>query len=123
MMKMLQVIGRRADLPEPGLLTGTPHAYRGIVVAATAALAALSYPAARAAAADSNAPAAEEWPNYNNEYKGQRFSPLTEISSRNVESLEEVCRLKVSDSGSLQTGPVVVGQAMYLTTLLDTFAI
>ena len=64
-----------------------------------------------------------EWPMYNNGYKGQRFSPLAQITSKNVGSLQEVCRLRVADSGSFSTGPVVVGGAMYLTSVSDTFSI
>jgi alcohol dehydrogenase (cytochrome c) len=65
----------------------------------------------------------DQWPTYNNGYKGQRFSPLTQITARNIGSLKEVCRLKLQEGGSLQTGPVVVDRVMYLTTALDTFAI
>jgi len=70
----------------------------------------------------STAPATQ-WPTYNNGYKGQRFSALSDISASNVGSLKEVCRLKLADGGSLHTGPVVVGGTMYVTTPLDTFAL
>lgn len=66
---------------------------------------------------------ADEWPTYNNGYKGQRFSPLTQISPANVGALKEMCRLKVADGGSFHSGPVVVDGTMYVTTPLDTFAI
>ena len=96
---------------------------RGILAtAATAALAALSGPSAQGVGNQAQ-PTSEQWPTYNNGYKGQRFSPLTQITARNVGSLQEVCRLKVADGGSLHTGPVVVDRVMYLTTPLDTFAI
>lgn len=78
-------------------------------------------PAAEAptAAAD----AAAQWPSYNNGYKGQRFSSLAQINAQNVGALHEVCRVKVADSGSFQTGPVVSDGTMYVTTSQDTFAL
>jgi alcohol dehydrogenase (cytochrome c) len=70
----------------------------------------------------STVPAAQ-WPTYNNGYKGQRFSSLTEITTKNVASLQEVCRVKLAESGSLHTGPVFVDGAMIVTTPLDTFSL
>jgi PQQ-dependent dehydrogenase (methanol/ethanol family) len=64
-----------------------------------------------------------QWPTYNNDYKGQRFSPLAEIRTGNVGRLKEVCRLKVAAGGSFQSGPVIVDRAMYLTTAFDTLSI
>jgi alcohol dehydrogenase (cytochrome c) len=66
---------------------------------------------------------ATQWPTYNNGYKGQRFSSLTEITTKNVASLQEVCRVKLADSGSLHTGPVLVDGALIVTTPLDTFSL
>jgi len=68
-------------------------------------------------------PNLSQWPTYNNGYKGQRFSALADVTAENVSSLQEVCRLKLADGGSLLTGPVVIGRAMYLTTVPDTFSI
>ena len=45
------------------------------------------------------------WLTYNNDYAGQRFSPLKEIDAQNVSKLREICRLELSDGGSLQSGP------------------
>jgi alcohol dehydrogenase (cytochrome c) len=94
---------------------------------AVAASAILAIPGARGAQsmeAEAVAPSPPaQWSSYNNGFKGQRFSPLTGITSENVGSLEEVCRLKVADGGSFHTGPVVVDGTMYLTTPLDTFAV
>jgi PQQ-dependent dehydrogenase (methanol/ethanol family) len=73
--------------------------------------------------ASSVTPASSPWPTYNNGYKGQRFSPLAEITVKNAGALKEVCRRKVADGGSFQTGPVVVDGSMYLTTALDTFSV
>jgi PQQ-dependent dehydrogenase (methanol/ethanol family) len=64
-----------------------------------------------------------QWPTYNNGYKGQRYSSLTQINSKNANALTEVCRVKVADGGSLHTGPVLVDGTMYVTTPLDTLAV
>jgi alcohol dehydrogenase (cytochrome c) len=93
-------------------------------LAAAAVLAVLSSPGARGLDADLKPPVnSSQWPTYNNGYKGQRFSPLAEITARNVSKLEEVCRVKVASGGSFQTGPVIVDRTMYLTTVLDTLSI
>lgn len=93
-------------------------------ITAVLALATLTYRDARGLEAGAPAsPASGQWPTYNNGYKGQRFSPLTTITAKNVRALKEVCRLQLADGGSFQTGPVVVDGAMYLTTVLDTFSI
>ncbi|MFB9268143.1 hypothetical protein ACFFWD_34340 [Bradyrhizobium erythrophlei] len=63
------------------------------------------------------------WPTYHNDYAGQRYSPLEQIDTKNVSQLNEVCRLMLSDGGSLRAGPIVVEGTMYLTTALDTFAV
>ena len=90
----------------------------------TAALATLSNQGSIGAEVGTKStPNSVQWPTYNNGYKGQRFSPLIEITAKNVDSLKEVCRLKLAEGGSLQAGPVVVGRAMYLTTLIETFSI
>lgn len=64
-----------------------------------------------------------QWPSYNNDYKAQRFSPLTQINPRNVRELREVCRVKVADSGSLHTGPVMIDGTLYVTTPVHTYAL
>ncbi len=66
---------------------------------------------------------ADEWPTYNNDYKSQRYSQLTEIDAQNVNALREVCRLKVSEGGSFPPGLVVVHGVMYVTRPHDTYAI
>jgi alcohol dehydrogenase (cytochrome c) len=81
-------------------------------------------PTAQCLTVDSaSGPAPGQWTSYNNGYPGQRFSPLDQINADNVSSLREVCRLKVADGGSFHTGPLVVGRDLYLTTVLDTFAV
>ena len=63
------------------------------------------------------------WLNYNNDYLGQRFSPLKQIDKKNVVTLKQVCSIKVQEGGSLHASPIVVDNVMYVTTARDTIAI
>src|SRR3954468_8594786 len=64
-----------------------------------------------------------EWPGYNGGYDATRFSPLTQINKENVASLQEVARFKIPETMSFQSGPVVIADTMYVTTLVNTYAI
>jgi glucose dehydrogenase len=56
-------------------------------------------------------------------YAGDRFSPLTDITTANVARLRPVCTFDTGEQVSFQTGPVVVNGVMYLTSDRATFAI
>jgi len=64
-----------------------------------------------------------EWPMYNKNYQGQRFSPLDQIDKTNVARLGEVCRGKVAEGGTLHAGPLVVNGLIIVTAGADTTAI
>jgi alcohol dehydrogenase (cytochrome c) len=64
-----------------------------------------------------------DWEGYNNTLDGQRYSLLDQINASNAASLTEVCRVQVAARGSLQAGPVVVGDKLFITTATDTLAI
>jgi len=70
-----------------------------------------------------DAPQNVDWPAYNNDMLGQRYSPLKQVNAGNVASLQEVCRVKIQDGGSFHTGPIVVEGTMYVTTARDTVAL
>lgn len=63
------------------------------------------------------------WRTYNQDYAGQRYSPLKQIDTQNVARLKEICRIELSEGGSLQSGPILVDGTLYITTALDTFAV
>lgn len=65
----------------------------------------------------------EDWRTYNKSLGGTRFSTLSQINAGNVQSLKEICRVKVAKAGSFHTGLVVVGERMYFTNAHWTFAI
>ena len=64
-----------------------------------------------------------EWPMYNKDYDGQRYSTLDQINANNVGALREVCRVRVDNGVSFQAGQVIVNGVMYVTTDLVTEAI
>jgi alcohol dehydrogenase (cytochrome c) len=62
------------------------------------------------------------WPSYNNTLDGQRYSALREIDTSNVARLKAVCELRLGEEGPFQTGPLVIGDTMFLTTSHTTVA-
>ena len=82
---------------------------------------AVGMPGSDSASAD-QAPGAD-WALYNKTLDAQRYSPLTQINTKNASKLAEVCRLKVADQGTFQAGLIVVDGTMYATTATETFAI
>ncbi len=55
-----------------------------------------------------------EWPSYNGNPRGNRYSPLTQINSSNVSKLRAAWVYSPGGSG-LETTPVVIGGVMYVT--------
>ena len=72
----------------------------------------------------SAANAAGEWPMYNHDLAGTRFSPLAQINTKNVAGLKEAWTFKIGrhpSSGGITGGheltPIVVNGVMYVTTI------
>jgi alcohol dehydrogenase (cytochrome c) len=63
-----------------------------------------------------------DWPSYNKTLDGQRYSELAQITPSNVARLKPVCELGLGEEGGFQTGPVVIGDTMFLTTAHTTVA-
>ena len=66
---------------------------------------------------------ADDWSAYNRTYAGERFSPLNQITIGNVSGLRAVCTFDTGEQVSFETGPVVVGGIMYVTTDIATYAV
>lgn len=56
------------------------------------------------------------WSTFAKDYGGQRYSSLASINTHNVASLKRVCEVQLGDSGAFQSGLVVIGSTMYVTT-------
>ena len=63
------------------------------------------------------------WLTYNRDYSGDRFSPLTQISTSNAATLQPRCILQLGEMGSFETSPLVYQGTIYLTTPHKTFAV
>lgn len=66
---------------------------------------------------------AEDWPSYNGDYTGRRFSSLTQITPENVKTLRAHWVFHSTSPGILEATPVVVNGVMYLTASNDAYAL
>ena len=64
-----------------------------------------------------------DWPVYNHSVTGVRYSPLAQITSANVTGLRPACVFETGEQTPMQSGPVVIGGTMYLTTGVTTYAL
>ena len=64
-----------------------------------------------------------DWPSYNRSLEGTRYSPLAQITATNASALDRACTFDSGEQMSMQSGPVVVGGVLYLTTDTSTYAI
>ncbi len=69
------------------------------------------------------AQSANDWPAFNRTLTGDRFALQTEITPANAAKLHEVCRYDLKQQTSFQTGPIVLGGVIYITTGHDTVAL
>jgi len=68
-------------------------------------------------------PVGENWPSYNGDYTGRRFSSLREISKANVGQLRAAWVFHPGNSQRLEATPVVIRGVMYVTSANDVFAL
>lgn len=68
-------------------------------------------------------PPAANWPSYNGDYTGRRYSSLHAINTSNVEKLQLAWVFHPGNSQSLEATPVVINGMMYLTSSNDVFAL
>ncbi len=73
--------------------------------------------------ADIAQPSDGDWPTYNRDYLGQRFSALKQITKANVKHLAPACIFQTGDTGSFEASPVVWHGRLYVTTTHSTFAV
>ena len=69
------------------------------------------------------APPRQDWPSYNGDYSGQRYSALDQINIDNVRRLRAQWVFHSSNSDSMEVTPVVVGGVMYITSGNDALAL
>lgn len=89
------------------------------IIAALAATIWLGHPSdvkAGASGVPAAAAARQDWPAYNGHGNGDHFSPLKQITTRNVGSLKQVWSYHAGAEGGLQVNPLVVGRVLYAYT-------
>lgn len=64
-----------------------------------------------------------DWPTYNGETGGNRYTQLTGINKENVKALAPRWMFTVRNAGRLQVTPVVVGGLMYVTAANQCYAL
>jgi alcohol dehydrogenase (cytochrome c) len=72
---------------------------------------------------ESAATDAGNWLTYGKDYRGSRYSTLSDITTANVAHLKPVCSLALSPPGSFEASPVAYNGTLYVTTTDATFAI
>jgi alcohol dehydrogenase (cytochrome c) len=68
-------------------------------------------------------PPRQDWPSYNGDYSGRRYSALDQISVKNVKHLRAQWVFHSTNSDSMEVTPVVVGGVMYITSGNDALAL
>ena len=68
-------------------------------------------------------PVGENWPSYNGDYTGQRYSRLKQIDAANVSNLRAAWVFHPGNTQYLEVTPVVVRGLMYITASNDVFAL
>jgi len=64
-----------------------------------------------------------DWVTYNGPLSGDRFSPLSQITTANVGGLKQVCAFDAPEAVNFQSGIVAVGGVLYFTLFNNTYAV
>jgi alcohol dehydrogenase (cytochrome c) len=91
--------------------------YLSALAAAAIMMSAACGPSFNARPADTN------WPNYNGDYTGRRFSALSQITTANVHRLTAQWIFHTPKSDRLEGTPIVVDGVMLMTAANDAYAI
>jgi alcohol dehydrogenase (cytochrome c) len=69
------------------------------------------------------APVGANWPSYNGDYTGRRYTSLSQITPANVGNLRAQWAFHAPNSSFLEVTPVVVNGVMFLTAANDAYAL
>ena len=64
-----------------------------------------------------------DWPSYNRTLTSQRYSPLTQINTKNVGKLKVLCTYDVHQFATFESGLLMVNDALIGTTEFDIFSL
>jgi alcohol dehydrogenase (cytochrome c) len=79
-------------------------------------------PSPRTEAAPAGA-AAGDWPGYNRTLTSERYSPLSQINTKNVGKLNVLCTYDVRQFAAFESGLIMVDNALIGTTQFDIFSL
>src|ERR1700747_997645 len=68
-------------------------------------------------------PPGANWPSYNGDYSGRRYSSLSQINSANVGQLRAQCAFHVRASSDLEVTPVAVDGILFISAANDVYAV
>jgi alcohol dehydrogenase (cytochrome c) len=68
-------------------------------------------------------PAGANWPSYNGDYTGRRYSGLDQITASNINELRAQWVFHAAGTGSLEVTPVAVNGVMFVTAANDAYAL
>lgn len=68
-------------------------------------------------------PVASNWPSYNGDYTGRRYSSLNQINTVNVRELRAAWAFHSRNSDAMEVTPEVVNGIMFVTSANDAFAL
>jgi quinoprotein glucose dehydrogenase len=57
-----------------------------------------------------------DWPVYGGDVRGDRYSPLTQITAQNVATLKLAWRFDINEQGEPETNPLIIGRTLYAYT-------
>jgi alcohol dehydrogenase (cytochrome c) len=66
---------------------------------------------------------AGDWVTYNGPLSGDRFSPLSQITTANVGGLRQACAFDAPEAVNFQSGIVAIGGMLYFTLFSHTYAV
>jgi alcohol dehydrogenase (cytochrome c) len=75
------------------------------------------------AGAPSAGAAAEDWPSYNRTLTSERYSPLSQINTKNAGKLKVLCTYDVDQFAAFESGLIMVKNALIGTTEFDIFSL
>lgn len=98
---------RSFSQPPGTIATETNPAFKGVEASAT----------------PSPAAASDDWPSYNRTLNSDRYSPLSQIDTKNVDKLKVICTYDVNQFSAFETGLIMVRNALIGTTSSDIFSL
>ena len=113
MVALMRNYLRTLDAPEGTTTTESNPAYKEPAAAPPSPAANVQAPGASAG----------DWPSYNRTISSERFSPLSQINTKNVGGLKVLCTYDTGEFASFESGLIMVNNALIGSTEFETFSL